>query len=347
MSSSKTSDSTQHQTQNVVQTPTNPAWVDSTLQGLTGNLANLSAADPHSFIAGPDALETQAGAGAAGLSGTPWLYDGAADVTRGIANANAPDIASLMGAFKGAFDNRVINPALAAFDQNSALTNAQNKLGLANDVTFGGSGGAITDALTRGQQALARGQLQGGLLSDQYKTALGGAQSQASTDLQSQAQRLAAAGQLADIGSAYGANQRANIGAQGTIGSIMQGLTQAQTGAPLSVAQTLAGISGTLPLGLEHGTNSNSVTDGTSHTTETESDPMKTIGSLAMLAAAPFTGGASLAGGLGALGGLAGGASALGSLGGLAGGMSGLAGISNIFGNLANNDPTGMWRFAR
>jgi hypothetical protein len=342
--STQTTDSNQHQTTDMTRTPTNPAFVNSTLQDLTGGLDNLANTDPHSFVAGPDALQTQAGAGAAGLTGTPGTYAGANDLSTSIGQMNAPDIASLMNPFKGVYDNRVINPVLAAFDQNSALQNAQNKLGLANDVTFGGSGGAITDALTRGQQALARGQVQGGLLSDMYKTALQGATSQAGVNQNQQQLRLAAANNLVNSANSEGSNDRANVATQGSIGSILQGLAQAQAGAPLTVGSTLAGIAGALPLGLLHGENDNGVSDTTGHSTTdtTQSNPLGTIGSLAMLAAAPFTGGASLMGGLGGLGAVAGG---LGSLGGLANGMSGLTGLTNIAGNLANNDPTGMWRF--
>lgn len=326
MSSSLHTNQTQDQTTHQVVTPTNPQFTTDALSNVTGLVNGLAGADPQSLIAGPDALQTQAGAGAAGLTGTPGTYAGANDLATSIGQMSAPDIASLMAPFKGAFDNRVINPTLAAFDQNSTLTNAQNDLNRGQDVTFGGSGASITDALTRGQQALARGQVQGGLLSDQFKTALGGATSQAGVNQTQQGLRLNAADQLVNSANDEGATNRADIATQGGIGSILQGLTQAKTGAPVSLASSLASILGAEPLGLLRGQNEDGASHGTTDSTTTSSDPLKTLGSLAMLAAAPFTGGASLAGGLGRLFGGAGAAGAAG-LGGF--------GASNAFASAA------------
>src|SRR4051812_8687253 len=105
MGKSSTQDQTQHQTTNTTITPTNPGYVDNALSGLTGKVTDLANSDPYSFIAGPDALQTQAGAGAAGLTGTPGLYAGSSDLATSIGQMNSPDIASLMNPFKGAFDN--------------------------------------------------------------------------------------------------------------------------------------------------------------------------------------------------------------------------------------------------
>jgi hypothetical protein len=141
---------------------------------------------------------------------------------------------------------------------------------LGRDATFGGSGAAITDALTRGQQGLARGQLEGGLLSDQFKTALGGATSQAGTELATRQQRLGAAGQIAGIANDSGANSRANVTTQATIGDLLRQIQQQRTSAPLSVAGSLSQDYGALPLGLLHGVNTNGITVGNSSTHGTE-----------------------------------------------------------------------------
>jgi hypothetical protein len=290
-------------TSNLVQTPTNPGYVDSALSGLTGNINNLSAADPHSFVAGADPLQTQAGAGAAGLTGTPGLYAGSTDLATSIGQMSAPDIASLMAPFRGAFDNRVINPVLAASDQHDAQVNAQNLLNRGQDTTFGGSGGAITEALTHGQQALARGQLQGGLLSDQFKTALGGATSQAGVNQAQQGLRLNAAGQITNNANDIGATDRANVVTQGGIGGVLQALTQTQTGAPLTTNAALSGILGSLPLGLVHGGTTAGTTSGTtsgtgtSNTNTRENDP---LGQLSKLLAAIGSLGGGGGGGSGA-----------------------------------------------
>ena len=72
--------------------------------------------------------------------------------------------------------------------------------------------------------------------------------------------------------------------------------------APISLASVAAGLQGAMPYSLLHGQEQ----VGTSKSTTTQSDPMGALGSLAMLAAAPLTGGTSLLGmgmsGLGALG---------------------------------------------
>ncbi|HTK33865.1 MAG TPA: hypothetical protein VL358_01090 [Caulobacteraceae bacterium] len=74
-------------------------------------------------------------------------------------------------------------------------------------------------------------------------------------------------------------------------GGTQQALNQALASAPLSVLQQLAGSYGSLPLSLFHG--STATTNGTQK--ETSSDPFQTAVRIASVAAAPFTGGASLA----------------------------------------------------
>lgn len=295
--SNKTEKSSGTSTQDINQstTPTNPAWVDSGLADFGKSLGNLAGTDPRSFVAQANPLLGQAGTAAGDLSNTPWAYDGASDISRGIAQGATPDIASLMGAFKGAFDNRVINPALAGFDQQATLTNAQDHLNLGRDTTFGGSGAAITDALTRGQQGLARGQLQGGLLSDQFKTALSGAQSQAQTELAARQQRLGAAGQIANIADEYGGNSRSNATTQAGIGGQLQGIDQATSGAPLSTAALIASLWGGLPLGLTHGSNTTGTVNGT--TTGSSSSSGATLGDWLNFIASNAKAAASMGGG--------------------------------------------------
>jgi hypothetical protein len=265
-------------------TPTNPTYVDQGLAGITGKINDLTNADPYSFVAGANPLQTQAGATAGALTGTPGLYAGSTDLATSIGQMDSPDIASLMNPFKGAFDNRVINPALQAFDQNSNLTNAQNRLNLGNDATFGGSGAAITDALTHGQQELARGQLQGGLLSDQFKTALQGATSQAGVNQTQQGLRLNAAGQLTTNANDINATGRDNATTMSSIGDLLRQIQQQQAAAPLTVAGSLAGDYSSLPLSLEHGMN----TTGTGSTSTSGSEfglSGEDLGKMAMAAA--------------------------------------------------------------
>jgi hypothetical protein len=333
MSSSKTTNSSQNtnSTSSLIQTPTNPSYVDQGLSGLVGQISNLSNVDPYSLIAGPSALQNTAATNAQGLTGTPWDYSAANDVAGGVANAKTPDISSLIGNFENPYTNDVVNTSLAGFDQNAAQTKAQNLLNQAQDTTFGGSGASITNALTNGQLALARGQLESGLRSQGFDTALQGATSQAQLQQQQQAEKLAAANAISNNATAFNNTQNQNISTQSGLGAILQQLQQAQTGAPISLLGTQAGLFSGLPLGLEHGTDANGAQQGTSTgtSTTTSSDPLGTLGSLVgtagSLFASPFTGGTSLGSLLGAFTG---------------GGSSSLAGG---LGNLFHNDPSGMW----
>jgi len=307
--SSKTS-TTQNTQTNLTQTPTNPAFVDQGLAGIGGKINDLTNADPYSFIAGPDPLQTQAGTAASGLT-SPQGFNDAASALQAATQAGSPDISSMLSRFMNPYTDSVVNSSLAGFDQNSALTNAQNKLNLGNDTTFGGSGAAITDALTHGQQSLARGQLESGLRSQGFNTALQGATSQGQLDSTAQAQRIAAAQAASNNAAAQGNDARANVDTQGQIGQMLQQLAQQRAASPLSLLNFQTSQYGSLPLGLLHGQNTNGTenSQGTSNTKV--SDPLGSIGSLLM------------------------GAGALGASGGLAGFLPGLGavlpGAHNIF----------------
>lgn len=263
MSAKKTNSSqsvNQNTTQNFTSTPTNPEFVTSGLGQIGDTVQQLGTQDPYSFAAGPDPLQTQAGTEAGNLS-SPQGYADAAASLKASAGAGAPDIASYIQRFMNPYTDSVVNSSLANFDQNSAQTNAQSLLNRGQDTTFGGSGAAITDALTRGQQALARGQLESGIRSQGFDTALGGATSQAGADATAAAQRIAAAQAESNNATAMGANDRANIDSQSAIGQILQQLAQTKALAPINTAGSLASIYSTLPLSLLQG--QTGTTDGT------------------------------------------------------------------------------------
>jgi hypothetical protein len=119
--------------------------------------------------------------------------------------------------------------------------------------------------------ARARATTLGGLRSQGYGQALGGATSQAQLQLQQEQQRLQAGGQLATIADQYGANSRANIGAQDAAGAPLQSIAQTQATAPLDLHSWLAQNFSNLPLSLFHGQSD----DGTNNTTSTSSGTNK------------------------------------------------------------------------
>jgi hypothetical protein len=289
----KTKTSTKEQT-HLVQTPNNPAWVESGLQGLGGQVSDLSKADPYSFVAGPDALQQQAGQAAGGLTTSPIFSQlaGAGPSTVDFASG-----ADGVGQFENRYTDNVVSSALGGFDQNANQTRQQQMLDLAGDATFGGSGGSILRSLTEGQFARERGALDSGLRFGAQDRAFGLASEDASRRQQASIANAgfaeqARARQLA-AAQAGGDESRANIGVQSSMGDILQQLAQRRATAPLSLLGTQATLFGGLPLGLLRGQTSDGNSSSTSKTTV--SDPMGSIGGL-------LAGAGSLASGLGALG---------------------------------------------
>lgn len=258
-----------------------------------------------------------------------------------------------LGGYMSPYTNDVVNTSLADFDQGAGMTRAANKLAIAGgDDTFGGSNGAIQTALSENNIDRGRGALSAQLRDQAFQTGAtlsnedaGRRQQMTLADMDALNQggqfnatalnragefnataadqmlqrRLAAGGAIADTTSAQDANTRANAGTQASIGDMLRAIQATHNAAPLSLLATQAGLLGGLPFGLFHG----QTDDGTSHgtTTTTTSDPMGSMGSLAMglgaIMGAPFTGGASLAGlaGLGGVGaGLAGAGAGAGSV---------------------------------
>lgn len=241
------------------------------------------------------------------------------------AGANTSQGASLLDnlqAYMSPYTKDVVDASLADYDFGAGQAKAQSDLDIRNSGAFGGSGSALAqsatlDALTRG-----RGTLSAGLRDQAFNTGAdlsfkdatlrqGNNQFNAGQQDVGQQRQLAAAGGLADVASAQQTNQRNNIVTQSQIGDIMRQIESQQKMAPISLLSTRAGLNGQMPYNLFNG----SVTDGT--TTTKTSDPMGTIGSLALgvggLLAAPLTGGLSLG--------------ALGSLGGIGAGLAGASGL--------------------
>lgn len=272
--SSQSSHSTMHQSV----TPTNPSWVTSGLGAFGNTLAGLQNLDPYSLVSGANSQQTSAGNLALGLGGgsTARLTDGASYVAPEIysGGGRAPSVLDNLPAYEDPYLDSVVNSSLAGFDYNAGQQAAANKLALANDATFGGSGGAIQTALSNSQLATARAQLQSGLLNQGYNTALGAATTdaqlrndarnravqasiaQANAQLQAEQLRQAAAQGL-------DANTRANIAAQLGAGDALRTITQQQKLAPVTTAASLGGIWGSLPLSLLHGQDTSETSDST------------------------------------------------------------------------------------
>jgi hypothetical protein len=260
-SKSTTSGSSSSQTESTT-TPAVPGWASDLTQNVAGRVGSLLDNDPSSLIAPANDLLNRAAAGAGGLTGSPWNFDAAADLTRGVAQSDAPSIADNVPAFMNPYLREVTDATSADLDASDGRVRARQALNLARSGAFGGSGAALTQSATEGELARARASALGALRSQGYSQALGAAASQAQIQQQQQAQRLAAAGQLAGYSSQYDANQRANIATQAAVGDDYRGITQAQYQAPTVNTQQIVAMLQGLPIGLFTGT----TTDGTQST---------------------------------------------------------------------------------
>lgn len=261
---------------------TAPDWVTAAIKAATNATGGLAGANPQSFVAGATPNLQQAGTTALGLSGTPWDTNRAIDETNTVINSAAPHMAAataspFIGSYLDPYQNDVINSTMKDFDQQAGQTRAQDDLALAGSGAFGGSGAALTKSQTEGQLSRARASTLSGLESQNYGQALTAAQQDAqrkqdasATNAQLYGQQLdrqlAGSRQVADLGSNYEAQQRANIGAQSGVGSILQDIAQKQAGAPLALAQFGTQNLSDLLRGFFGGTSTGSTTGSTTGT---------------------------------------------------------------------------------
>ena len=229
MSSKKKTKQTTHQ----VMTPNNPSWVEDPLKAQTGRIEALNDLDPYSLVAGPGALQTQAAAGAAGLSGSPWNFDQAGGLLRGVAGAGANtagrvqlgSAAEMSGqslldnlqAYMSPYTKDVVDTSLADFDEGAGEAQAQAQLDLGGDATFGGSGGAIGLAKLRGELARGRGSLSAGLRDQGFARGTALSADDANRRQQAAAANMAARNQFAlNQGTMDQQNNQFNAGQQDT-----------------------------------------------------------------------------------------------------------------------------------
>jgi hypothetical protein len=307
---SKKTKTTSDQTSHSVTTPTNPEWVTQPVTTLAGKIGELSKLDPYSLVAGPNALQTQAAAGAAGLK-TPSGFGQANDVLGGLAGAGpsfyspntgvASSLLDNLSSYMNPYLNDVLGASLSDYDFGAGQTRAQNRLALAGDDTFGGSGGAIQTAASEDAIDRGRAALSAQLRSQAFQTGAGlsgedatrrqqmamanleatnqAAQFNAQAQETAYQRQLAAAQGLSSNASAQSADQRDTLSTQATIGDMMRQIEATRAAAPVSALASQAGLLGSLPLNLFQG----QVQDGTGHSTSItkESDP---IGQFATLA---------------------------------------------------------------
>ncbi len=296
----KSKQSTQSKT---VVTPTNPEFVTSGIEDAMSKVKSIGSLDPASLIAGINPLQ-QLAADKIGQIGSDRSY--LDTLQQGAPSVSAASLLDGLDRYKSGYEKDVVDASMADFDVDRAKTLTQLDLDLAGSQKFGGSGSALAIGETRDALGRARTTL-GATLRDQAHTRAAElsnldaqrrqAASEASAGLEAQNRAL-----LAQLGLATESSDRANAGAMFDMGSALRDIEAQRLGAPISLATTQAGLLSGLPLQLLQG----QIQEGNSTTTSKTSDPMGALGSLAMLAAAPLTGGTSLLGmglkGLGLMG---------------------------------------------
>lgn len=290
----------------MVMTPTNPEWVTSGAQGLAGKIADIGKLDPYSLIAKADPLQTQAAQGAAGLGADRSWFDKI--MAQGTPSVGAESLLTGLDRYMSPYTKNVHDAALADYDYGADTTKSQLALDTAGP--WAGSGAALTSSNTLANLVRGRATTSANLLDQGFTRGA----ALASEDANRRQQAGVANAQLAlqdaaqklQAGLSGEASTRSNIAAQADLGAMLRGIEAQHLNAPISLATTQAGLFGSLPLQLFQGQTQNGTSNST--TTSKSSDPLGALGSLAMLVAAPFTGGASLAGmGLSGLLGAAGG----------------------------------------
>lgn len=230
-----------------------PTWVEDAIKGVTSQVTDLGGMDPSTFVPGQNYSHTAAQSLGSGLTGQPWNWDAAMDLTKGVAGAAAPrtsgvKAAGFMDAYANPYEQDVIDASLEDYDYQSGLDRAQADLNINLAGAFGGSGAAIerdlgNDSIRRGRAALTSG-----LRTDGFKTALGAAQAdagreQGARDLNAQLagqhmdRTLGGASQLANLSAGMDANTRANMTAHTDMGEVLRRIAGEEAAAPLMLAE--------------------------------------------------------------------------------------------------------------
>ena len=298
MSSKKTTDSTTNT--NSTTTPNVPTWISQPSQALAGQISALQAGGSAKYAPGVSNLEQQAATAAGNLTGSPY-YGQAAQAANATPNAvsggaidpiTGQSLLTNLSSYYTPFKDQVLNPVLADYDAQSGMTRAAQAAAAAKGGAFGGSRYGIQEAQTEADLARGRASTEGGLLNSMYTQATGlsaqdaaarqaamtsnqGAQEntagrvQAASEANQQAQ-LAKAGLLSGIGTAQGADTRANVALQGQLGQQETELQNEIKQYPLKYQAQLESLLSGLNPQMYVGSNVTGTSSG--HSTET-SDP--------------------------------------------------------------------------
>jgi hypothetical protein len=260
-------------------TPTNPEWVTTGIQGLAGDIGKtFDGIDPKTLVGGANPLQTLAGDTASHFE-NPASFGQAQNFLIGAAGAGpqkvvGADASNYIDRFKDAGLKDYLDASLGDYDFGAGQTRAQNKLALAGDTTFGGSSGALQTSLSEDMLNRGRGKLSADIRQHAFDTALGAALQQAQMDNgigttnaglaeTALSRQLNGGNALAALGSAQGANERANTGLQYDIGSGLRDVQNQQNASPITALLGKIAAYGGLPLDLFKGSNATGTLNGT------------------------------------------------------------------------------------
>lgn len=297
-------------------TPLVPEWARSLTEGVASRVADVNRLDPRSLVAPANGLHDRAAVMAGDLTGLRSTYDTSGGLLGraaaagaygyqptmlgGSVDAGPESLLDNLDAYMSPYRRQVVDAALADYDFGAGQTRAQQDLDLAGSGAFGGSGYALTRAMT--EDALARGRAttsanlldqmyqQGAALSsqdaerrqqaglanaaaaNQYALANAAAANDAArynagAEEQMWARRADAARSQADIATAYETNQRANIAAQAQMAELLRGIDAEQRQAPVTSAQQVVALLNGLPISLFTGQQQTGSQTGTSNST--------------------------------------------------------------------------------
>lgn len=325
MGSKKTTQTTQ---QHTVTKPDVPQWVQDSTQTLNTSLNNWMSKDPSSLIAKTNATQ-QAGYDLANGIDVAGLYDGIKPTAHTV---NASSLLENLGAYQNPYLKDVVDTTLGDYDVNSGRVRANQAAQAAQGGAFRGSRYALREANTEGELARGRAAADANLRSTAFDKATGLSSQDADRRQQAgmfNANQMSQADQMAlQLAQAKQSGLTTQSQLLAALGGQQQAQTQAEINAPYT--QALQGSALLQALNPSMFVGQTSDTNGTTTSKTSGGGLGQALGTLAMLAAAPLTGGTSLLGmGLGAagLGGLAGAAGTAATLGGLGGAVSGLTRI--------------------
>src|SRR5436190_159779 len=319
-----------------------PDWLKTPAMNIAGNISTLGNQGPAAFGPQTSAAQQQAWGDAGGLTTSP-RFKQAGDALSGVGNVSADQVTGQsildggLDRYYSPFKDQVLNPAMADFDAQAGQTRAGQAAAAARNRSFQGSRYGLQEAETEGQLARGRAATEGGLLGDMYTQATGlagedaGRRQQAmmgnqSANLQAaqgnQNMELERARQLAGLGTAEGADTRANLDLRDKFGGEATDQGNAERQYPIAFNSQMGGLLNNLNPAMYSGssTDTTGTQTGTKDSTTT-ADPglagglLKGLGTAAQIASMFTPAGPLAAAGMAAKGAMA--AKGLGAFKGL------------------------------